>query len=542
MAGWLPRVLRRGLTAVILALTVLALAPSSPASAHAELVASTPSNGARLDKPPTRVTMTFTETVNLIDGGIRLVNSLGDPVSSPAPTVDGHTVNWPMPSGLRNGKYLVSWRVVSADGHPVQGAFSFGIGVDAQGVVGGGSNQPSTAPAPVVLIRFAGYLAFSLLIGVVAFVTWCSPSSRKDPTAHLLGRVALVAGLVTTAAGLLVQGPYVAAVGWSKMFDVDLLRQTAASPFGEALLWRLALYGALFFAVWMLEWLEPVIARWLVGAGILALAVTFAASGHGAGSGRVLDFAVDTVHVLTAGIWVGGLAVLAIAGRSVERRAYQQFSTMAMVSVLVLIASGVVNAVLRFDAVSQVWQTRYGQMLIVKVVVVALALAAAAVSRHTLRQERTPGRTVRLEAVITVVVVAITAVLSLTTPPPTLAAQRGGPASANSASASDGTATMKLGQGRTAKLRVTPPTTAGSRLSLTLLDSQNRPLAVNRVTLQVGLPARKVKGLQVPMRRRGGVWVGSFAFPVEGAWKATLTVEDKTLAAVVAVGDISIGG
>jgi copper transport protein len=542
MAGWLPTCVRRGLTAVALAVAVLLLAPSAPASAHAELVDSTPANGARLDKPPAQVTLTFTEGVNLIDGGIRLVDSLGDPVSTPAPSVDGRTVRWRMPSGLDNGKYLVSWRVVSADGHPVQGAFSFGIGVDAQGVVGAGSNQPATAPAPVVLIRFAGYLAFALLIGVVAFVTWCSPSSRKDSTAHLLGRVALVAGLVTTAAGLLVQGPYVAGVGWSTMFDVDLLRQTAGSPFGQALLWRLALYGVMFFSVWMLEWLEPVIARWLVAAGLVALSVTFAASGHAAGSARVVDLAVDAVHVLAAGIWVGGLAVLALVGRSVERRAYQQFSAMAMVAVLALISSGVVNSLLRLDGISQLWQTRYGQVLTVKVLVVALALGAAAVSRRTLQQDRTPGRTVRVEAVITVVVVAITAVLTLTTPPPTLADQSGTAASADRGSAPDGTTTMKLGQGRTARLRVAPPTTAGSRLSVTLLDARNRPLSVNRVALQVSLPSRNVEGLKVPLRRRASVWVGSFTFPVEGLWKATLTVEDKTLAAVVAVGDLQIGG
>jgi copper transport protein len=537
LTGWL----RRGVTAVVLAVAVLLLAPSAPASAHAELVDSTPTNGARLDKAPTQVTLTFTEGVNLIDGGIRLVDSLGEPVSTPAaPTVEGRTVRWPMPSGLKNGKYLVSWRVVSADGHPVQGAFSFGIGVDAQGVVSAGSNQPSTAPAPVVMIRFAGYLAFALLIGVVAFVTWCSPSSRRDPTAHLLGRVALVAGLVTTAAGLAVQGPYVAAVGWSRMFDLDLLRQTAASPFGEALLWRLALYGAMFFAVWMLEWLEPVIARWLVGAGMVALAVTFAASGHGAGSGRVLDLAVDAVHVLAAGIWVGGLTVLALAGRSVERRAYQQFSTMAMASVLALVSSGVVNSLLRLDAVSQLWQTRYGLLLTVKVLVVAVALGAAALSRRTLRREGTPGRTVRIEALVTVVVVALTAVLTLTTPPPTLAREPS-TASAVRGSAPDGTATMKLGQGRTAQLRVTPPTTEGSKLSVSVIAGK-KPLAVNRVALEVSLPERDVAGLKVPLRRSGGVWVGDFTFPVEGAWKAQLTVEDKTLAAVVAVGDLQIGG
>jgi copper transport protein len=536
MVGWL----RRGLMTAVLTVAVLLMLPSAPASAHAELVDSTPANGARLDKPPAQISLTFTEGVNLIDGGIRLVDSLGDPVSTPAPTVGGHTVLWPMPSNLANGKYLVSWRVVSADGHPVEGAFSFGIGVDAQGVVGTGGEQPKVAPTPVVLVRFAGYLAFSLLIGVVAFVTWCSPSSRKDATAHLLGRTALVAGVVTTAAGLLVQGPYVAGVGWSKMVDVDLLKETAASPFGEALLWRLALYGAMFFAVWMLEWLEPVLARWLAGAGLVALAVTFGASGHAAGSGNVLDLGVDTVHVLAAGTWVGGLAVLAIAGRSVERRAYQQFSALAMVSVIALVASGIVNSMLRLDAFSQLWQTRYGQALSLKVVVVAVALAVAALSRRTLRQDRTPGRTVRWEAGITVVVIAITAVLTLTTPPPTLADQPGS-SSAASSTTGDGTATMDLGKGRTATLRIAPPTTAGSRLRLTLLDAGKRPLAATRVKLAVSLPSRTVQGLDVPLRRQGGAWVGAFTFPVEGEWKATLTVEDKTLAAVVAVGDFTIG-
>src|SRR3954454_18747953 len=136
MSGWLPRSLRRALTAVILAVAVLALAPSALASAHDEVVASTLSNGDRLSKPPAQVTLTYTESVNLIDGGIRLVDSLGDPVSTPAPSVDGPAARGRRPSGLPNCKSLVSCELASADGHPVQGAFSFGIGVDAQGVVG----------------------------------------------------------------------------------------------------------------------------------------------------------------------------------------------------------------------------------------------------------------------------------------------------------------------------------------------------------------------------------------------------------------------
>ena len=324
--------MRRPLTAVLVAVLtglVLVCVPAGPASAHAELVGTTPADGARLDRAPARVTLTFTEDINLIDGGLRLVDGGGTTVPTPSPTVQGNTIRWSMPAGLADGSYLVAWRVVSADGHPVSGAFGFGVGADAQTASSAGDGA-GTAPWPVVVVRFAGYLAFALLLGVVAFVTWCSVGSRRDPVVQLLARAALVGGVVATVAGLLVQGPYVTGVGWDRMTDMGLLKQTAGTPYGVALMWRLVEYGVLFFAVWMLEWLESVLMRWLVGVSVVATALTFAASGHGAASGRLLDLGVDTVHVLAAGTWVGGLMVLAAVGRAAGHRAVQQFSRLAM--------------------------------------------------------------------------------------------------------------------------------------------------------------------------------------------------------------------
>jgi copper transport protein len=124
---------------------LFALLFATPAAAHAELVSITPANGAQLKTPPTQVQMTFTESVNLIDDGIRLVDDAGATVPTPDPTVDGHTVIWPMPADLPDGAYVVTWRVVSADGHPVSGASSFGVGTAAAAV----SVQP---PGLAVLI------------------------------------------------------------------------------------------------------------------------------------------------------------------------------------------------------------------------------------------------------------------------------------------------------------------------------------------------------------------------------------------------------
>jgi putative copper export protein len=119
------------------------------------------------------------------------------------------------------------------------------------------------------------------------------------------------------------------------------------------------------------------LASWLVPAGVVGIAATIAAAGHAAASG-LIDFSVDALHALTAGLWVGGLVALVALGRSVEPRALYKFSTLAMASVLTVIVTGTLNSLRHLDAVEQLWQTRYGLTLLVKLTVVAGTLAAAA--------------------------------------------------------------------------------------------------------------------------------------------------------------------
>jgi copper transport protein len=211
---------------------LFALLFASPAAAHAELVTITPANGAQLTRPPPEVKMTFTESVNLIDGGIRLVDGVGATVPTPDPTVNSRIVTWPMPADLPEGAYVVTWRMVSADGHPVSGASSFGVGTAAPAVPGSAADAESpgrvaigsTAPWPVVIVRLAGYLAFALFAGVVAFVFWCAPDTSKDPSLQILARGGLVVGAVAAIAAILVQGPYAAGVSISHVLDTRLIQ------------------------------------------------------------------------------------------------------------------------------------------------------------------------------------------------------------------------------------------------------------------------------------------------------------------------------
>jgi copper transport protein len=526
---------------------------ATPAAAHAELVNISPANGAQLKTPPTQVQMTFTESVNLIDGGIRLVDEVGRTVPTSDPTVDGRIVTWPMPAELPDGAYIISWRVVSADGHPVSGASSFGVGTAAAAVPGSATGTGttrttgstvatgSTTPWPVVAIRLAGYLAFALFAGVTAFVLFCAPDTSKHPTLQRLARSGLVAGAAAAVAAILFQGWYTAGVSMSRVFDPRLLQQSLATPFGTAMVWRLALYGVLALLAWRLPRILSELASWLVPAGVAGIAVTIAAAGHAAASGLV-DLAVDALHALTAGLWVGGLFVLVALGRSAEPHALHKFSTLAMASVLTLIVTGTLNSLRELDAIDQLWETRYGLTLLIKLTLVAGTLAAAAVSRRRLQQHQVPLRSVRLEAVLTVAVLAITALLTMTAPPPQTAqptdqtGQGAGPTVAND------TVEMSLGDQRSATLAVAPATTTGSHLHLVITDTNGRPLPATGVSLKVANPGRDIAPIPVPMSIDNGVWVASYRFPFPGTWKAILTVDGIGPSAVVTTADLTIRG
>lgn len=544
----LRRAVRCGIVPMVLA-AVFGLGLVTPASAHAELVRSTPANGARLETPPPEVRLRFTESVNLIEGGMRLVGPGGAPVRTAAPVSAGRTVTWPMPEDLPAGSYVVTWRVISSDGHPVSGAFSFGVGAAADVIPDSATGSStgasvSTAPWPVLAARLAGYLAFAAFTGVVAFVLGCAPAARTAPALQKLARLGLSGGIVGALVGLLLQGPYTAGVGMSHLLDPSLLRDTLSTPFGLAMLWRLALYTVLVPLAWRLPSVTNRPNCWFIPAAVAGTAVAIAAAGHGAASGRISDLAVVAVHVLTAGIWVGGLLALTVLGRSVDRDAIAEFSALAMLSVLILVATGVVNALQHVHAVDQLFWTRYGLLLLAKLALVGAALVGAAVSRQRLRQHRIPLLSVRVEALLTAAVLLMTAVLSMTTPPPSEAAAASGPAAGarGGSPARNQQVQMPLGDGRTAVLAVRPATTDGSLLNLVVTDSSGRPVRLTRVALKVSNPGRGLAAIPVPMVERSRLWGARYRFPLSGTWKVTLTVQDQDLNAVVTAGSFTVTG
>ncbi|MFD7995630.1 copper resistance CopC/CopD family protein [Streptomyces mexicanus] len=224
-------------------LVLLLLAGAGPAAGHAALRSLDPADGTVLPSAPRALTLTFTESVGLLDDTFRLFGPDGRRVrTDPAEHAPGRadTARVAFPAGLGRGTFTVAWRVVSADSHPVSGAFTFSVGSPsaAPAVATGRAEDPLTR-ALHGLARAAAYGGAALLIGTAAFVLLCRPPDARP------SRGPLAAGwwtlLVSTLALLLLRSPYETGAGPAAALDPSALAHTLTGRPGLALVTRLAL-------------------------------------------------------------------------------------------------------------------------------------------------------------------------------------------------------------------------------------------------------------------------------------------------------------
>jgi len=393
----------RRATALLLALVtgwlLVGVLTAGPAAAHAVLVSTDPAEGASLAEPPARVTLRFSEPVSLGAGYARLLDADGTVHPSDA-TVDGDTLTIE-PSGELAGDrgYLVSYRVISADSHPIAGAFSFVVG-DAELVpVGAGAGGDPTDPvvgAALPIARWAGFAGLALAIGVPVLALLCWPAGWVSGRLRRLAVGGAVTVGIAAVVTFLLQGPYAAASGIGSVADPSLIAATAASEAGWALLARAVLAVALALvlrAVWRRG--GPPSTGQVVAGGVLALglAISTAAIGHPvAGPWPALALTVTVVHVAAMSVWLGGLTGLLTAVLRPETpvddiaAVLPRFSRLAFASVAALVVSGTVQAVREVESPSALFVTTYGWLLVAKLVLVLLVLAAAGVSRVWVQQ------------------------------------------------------------------------------------------------------------------------------------------------------------
>ncbi|CAM5472120.1 copper resistance CopC/CopD family protein [Streptomyces coeruleorubidus] len=397
-----PRV--RTVVLLLLAAACALLAGAAPASAHAAVTGSDPAQGAVVDKAPARISLTFSEQVAMSGDSLRVLDPEGKRVDAGEPSnVSGTTYAVRLHSGLPDGTYTVAYQVVSADSHPVAGAYTFSIGAPSKTSVT--VSDQATDDGVVGWLygfgRYVSYAGFIVMAGGAAFVLACWPrGSGVRPVQRFVvsGWLTLTAA---TLALLLLRGSFTGSGKVADIFDLSLLGQVLQTKTGAALVSRLLLLAAaaLFIAVLFGAYdkrEDPQEKRDLtfglaIGGVVVAagLAASWAMSEHASvGLQAGIAMPVDVVHLLAVAAWLGGLGALLVAlyrapaDAPVDASAVRRFSRIAFGSVLALIATGTYQSWRQLGSWSAFTDTRYGQLLLAKIALVAVLVGVAWISRR----------------------------------------------------------------------------------------------------------------------------------------------------------------
>jgi copper transport protein len=444
------------------------------ASAHAVLLRTDPSPQTTVRNAPRAVKLVFSEPVEVSFGAVRVfdVDATRVDTGSISRAQRNREVSVPV-RPLKEGTYTVTWRVVSADGHPVHGGFTFYVG--APSTISAKQVAEDTGAGRVVgwgygVVRFLWFAALLGLVGAVVVRLWVwTPAVRQlhlsdsDAAESFRRRFARLFPslwavlLVAGALGIVFETASISGFSLWRSAQPSVVSTTLDTAFGHYWLWEMGITAVLLLPVVglvrrrRLGGVAP--ATWLVlfGVGAVGLCIVAALNSHARTLGHAgLGVPSIAVHLAAVGVWVGGLgALVVLAGIGWRRIVLEQrsgllrqlvprFSRMAVAAVAVVVTTGVINAFVDLAHVSDLWRTTYGRVVLAKVFVLAIALALAARHlfvtprrlddpREAIGETRVFTRTSRVELVVLAVGVALASALVALVPGKTLALAANGP-------------------------------------------------------------------------------------------------------------------
>lgn len=489
------------------------------AQAHASLVRAEPADGGMVASAPASFALSFNEPVSPLV--LRLVQPDGTSLALDRYVLREATLEIMAPAGLGTGTHVLSWRVISEDGHPVGGSVIFSIGAPSAAPAAPAAETDFSVRLAIWTAKVALYLGLFFGVGGAFALAWFAPGTQHR-RAFIFAMLAL--GLPGTIFSVGLQG-------------VDALEATFAG-LGQAVIWRTGYstsigstaavaFLALALATGSLLLRGSLPARLLSLAALLAVGLALAASGHAsAAPPQWLTRLSVFLHGVGITVWAGALVplLLLFARRSPEAApALRRFSLAIPYAVLPLAAAGIILAVIQLEHPYDIWTTAYGQVLLVKLVLVAALFALATLNRFWLTGPAERGepqatdhlrRSLRAEIALVVAIFAVAALWRFTPPPRALALAAAQPAQVH-------IHTLKA----MADLTITPGRVGAAEAQIVLMTGDFGPLDAKEVTLVLANTARGIEPFRRPATRRDGIWhVDNLVLPAPGIWSVRIDV------------------
>ncbi|SDS12648.1 copper resistance CopC/CopD family protein [Bradyrhizobium canariense] len=480
------------------------------AFAHASLVSAEPSDGSVVAVAPKVVQLRFNESV--APAVISLIDASGKTRDDVTVRAVDESIFITLPENLPRGTEVVSYRVISQDGHPVGGSLVFSIGevTGAQAAPTGSS----LVAGLIWLARIGVYLGLFAGVGGVFFVRWIG----RARAASTIIVVALAIGLVSAVASLGLQGLDALNLRLGDALTLAPWQAALATSLAPSLAVAVVAMGAALIALRMRS---AGMARTLAMLAMAGVGISLAASGHAATAPpQWLTRPTVFLHGVGVAFWVGAFAPLvAMTARpkQVVLPILNRFSRAAVPVVGVLVLTGLTLAIIQLESFRALIETPYGLLLSIKLSLVIVLLGLAALNRFRLTPALAAApsatqplvRSILLEYLVAAAILAAVAGWRFTPPPRALAAALEAPLAIHIHT-----------EDAMFQVLVSPGKVGTDSFVLQLMQGDASPLPAKEATLILSLPERGIEPFERPATLGDdGYWhVRDVPLPYPGRW------------------------
>jgi copper transport protein len=483
-----------GSTLLLVVFLFLFLFPSI-SSAHAYILKSTPFENEVIGKAPDKVTIQFDEPIQKVFNSIQVFDSHGNRVDKK----NGH-INSKQPAileaglekSLPNGTYQIEWKVISGDGHPVQGVIPFQIGTQAtqqNQTVTYKQSKGYTPQLDLIIIRWVQYISNACFIGLFFFLLIVLPEEAAVNVSMTrlivkLIRLSFLFLCLSILLSLPLQATIETSSSWNSVFTIQKLQDMIANTvFGQKWLVQIGILIILAIPTILLTtgkvkriWLYCL--SFALGIGLL---MTKALTSHAASStNKFLMVSLDFAHLLSASLWIGcliGIVALLPMSRRVETKQLymeiiRRFWKWGIIFVLLLALTGIISSLSYFPNFASLFHTAYGKVLCSKVILFIIMVLFAATNFIKGRKRKEKGLDFSLWGELSIGVIVLVLSVILTNLPTAMSS----PGPFNQ--------TKILNNSDKITLKVTPNVIGENLFEVTLKNKKGQPISnLDQVTL-----------------------------------------------------------